>query len=312
MLLLCGATGQLGGLVARRLAAEDAPLRLLLRSGAGDPLAAELGAEVAHGDLRDPGALDAAVRGATTVVTTVTAMGRALSGERLSPVAVDGQGTLALIDAAERAGAERFVFVSFAGLSDEVAPRFPLAAAKRAVERRLAASPMREVVVRPDAFQEVWLGPLTGFDWAAGQVIVYGRGDNPARYVAAGDVADVVARLALAPDPPPLVEFGGPEPLTRHEAVAVFEAASGRPIRVRHVPRAALRAGARVLRRPNPAVASVMGLSLLFDTAEPRWTDEPLRALGIEPRGVAEYADQVAGRAASPTGQATPVPPSPQ
>ena len=37
-----------------------------------------------------------------------------------------------------------------------------------------------------------------------------------------------------------------------------------------------------------------------------------LRALGIEPRGVAEYADQVAGRAASPTGQATPVPPSPQ
>src|SRR5215211_9556926 len=98
MLLLCGATGQLGGLVARRLAAEDAPLRLLLRSGAGDPLAAELGAEVAYGDLRDPGALDAAVRGATTVVTTVTAMGRALSGERLSPVAVDGRGTLALVD----------------------------------------------------------------------------------------------------------------------------------------------------------------------------------------------------------------------
>jgi uncharacterized protein YbjT (DUF2867 family) len=312
MLLLCGATGLLGGLVARRLAAEDVPLRLLLRSGAGDPLAAELGAETAYGDFRDRESFDAAGRGATTVVTSATAMGRALSGERLTPVAVDGEGTLALVDAAERAGVERFVFVSFAGLDDEVATRFPLAAAKRAVERRLSASPMRHVIVRPDLFQEVWLGPLTGFDWQNGQVIVYGRGENPARYVAARDVAETVARLALAPEPPPLIEFGGPEALTRHQAVAAFEAATGRPIRVRHVPRAVLHVGARVLRRPRPALASVMGLSLLADTQEGRWTDAPLRALGIEPRGVAEYADQVAGRAASPTGQETPVPPSPQ
>src|SRR4051794_35012443 len=201
MLLMCGATGQLGGLVARRLASEDTPLRLLLRSGAGDPLGAELGAEVAYGEFRDHASLADAVRGATTVVTTVTAMGRALSGERLSPRAIDGEGTLALVDAAERAGVERFVFVSFAGLNDEIAPRFPLAAAKRAVERRLEGSPMRHVIVRPDVFQEVWLGPLTGFDWERGQVVVYGRGEMPARYVAAGDVAEAVVRLALAPDP---------------------------------------------------------------------------------------------------------------
>jgi NADH dehydrogenase len=312
MFLVCGATGLLGGLIARRLAAQDVPLRLLLRSGAGDPLAAELGAEAVYGDFRDRASLDAAVRGATTVISSATAMSRALSGERLGPQKIDGEGTLALVDAAERAGVERFVFVSFAGLDDELATRFPLAAAKLAVERRLEASPMRHVVLRPDLYQEIWLGPLTGFDWQSGQVIVYGRGENPARYVAARDVAEAVARLAVAPDPPPVIEFGGPEALTRHQAVASFEAATGRPIRVRHVPRAALRVGARVLRRPRPALASVMGLSLHTDTAEARWTDAPLRALGIEPRGVAEYADQVAGRAASPTGQETPVPPSPQ
>jgi uncharacterized protein YbjT (DUF2867 family) len=40
--------------------------------------------------------------------------------------------------------------------------------------------------------------------------------------VAIDDVADAVARLALAPDPPALVEFGGPEALTRREADATW------------------------------------------------------------------------------------------
>lgn len=290
MLLVCGATGELGGRVARRLAAQDTALRLLLRPGAGDAIAAETGAEVVRGDLRDPPSLDAAVQGVATVVTTITAMARALAGERVDLRAVDGRGALALVEAAERAGVERFVFVSFAGISDEAARRVPIAAAKRAVERRLAASPMREVVVRPDAFQELWLSPLTRFDWERGRVIVLGRGEAQARYVAVDDVADAVARLALAGDPPALVEFGGPESLTRNEAVAVFEREAGRPIRTRHVPRVVLRAGIRVLRRPRPAIASVMGLALLADLEDARWTDPPLRALGVAPRGVTEYA----------------------
>ena len=127
------------------------------------------------GDLRDPASLARAVAGVDTVVTTVTAMARALSGAPVGVREVDGLGTLALVEAAERAGVERFVFVSYAGLSDAAARAHPIAAAKRAVERRLAASPMREVVVRPDCFQELWLGPLTGFDWERGRVVVLGR-----------------------------------------------------------------------------------------------------------------------------------------
>ena len=300
MLLLCGATGELGGRVARRLASESVPLRLLLRSRAGEPLAHELGAEVARGDFCEPASLAAAVRGADGVVTTVTAMARALAGERLDLRAVDGHGTLALIDAAERADVRRFVFVSFAGLSDEAARSFPLAATKRAVERRLAASPMRSVTVRPDALQELWLSPITQFDWQRGRVIVFGRGDAHARYVATDDVAEAVARLALAADPPALVEFGGPERLTRNQAVAMFERATGRTFRTRHVPRAALRAGMRVLRRPRPEIASVMGLSLFADLTDAEWTDAPLHALGIEPRSVSTYAEQLTRAAREP------------
>jgi hypothetical protein len=36
-------------------------------------------------------------------------------------------------------------------------------------------------------------------------------------------------RLALADDPPRLIEFGGPDLLTRNQAVEVFERALGKP-----------------------------------------------------------------------------------
>jgi uncharacterized protein YbjT (DUF2867 family) len=293
MVLLCGSTGELGGRVARELLEAGAPLRVLLREGADAGEAASLGAEVVRGDLRDPSSLDAAVRGTETVVTTVTAMARALAGERVNLPAVDGAGTLALVAAAERAGAQRFVFTSYAGLSDEAAARHPIAAAKRAVERRLAESPMRTVIVRPDQFQEIWLSPTTQFDWPRGRVIVFGRGETRSAPVATGDAAAAIARLTLAADPPPVVEFGGPEAVTRHEAVRVFEHATGRSFRVRHVPRLALRAGMRAMRARKPEVASVMGLALFADLNEARWTDVPLRTLGIEPRGVSAYADEV-------------------
>jgi uncharacterized protein YbjT (DUF2867 family) len=293
MVLVCGATGELGGRVARRLGARGVRLRVLVRGEPPAAFADRPEVEVVRGDLRDAGSLDRAVRGVTTVVTTVTAMDRALAGEALDVRAVDGHGTLALIGAAERAGVQRFVFVSYAGLSDLAARSFPLAAAKRAVERRLAASPMQHVIVRPDAFQELWLSPLTGFDPDRGRVIVLGRGEAQARYVAVDDVAEAIAHWAVADQVPGLVEFGGPEAVTRRQAVTICEAAAGRSIRTFHVPRAALRAGMRVLRRRRPEVASVMGLALFADLEPAHWTDEPLRALGIRPRGVSQYAHEV-------------------
>jgi uncharacterized protein YbjT (DUF2867 family) len=75
---------------------------------------------------------------------------------------VDNQGNAALIDAAERAGVSRFVCVSISGLTEQMAARAPFARAKLLAERRLVSSPMREVIVRPDKFQEVWLSPGYG------------------------------------------------------------------------------------------------------------------------------------------------------
>jgi uncharacterized protein YbjT (DUF2867 family) len=129
------------------------------------------------------------------------------------------------------------------------------------------------VVLRPDQFQEIWLSSEAQFDWPHRKVVIFGNGETPARYVATDDVAAAAANVVLADDPPRLIEFGGPEALTRKDAVAVFERALREPIRVRRVPRASIRIGSVLLRCFKPAMASVMGGALAADLHPATWTD---------------------------------------
>jgi NADH dehydrogenase len=248
------------------------------------------GADVVRGDLTDAASLAPALAGVQTVVTTATAIGRILAGfTDVTIGAVDGTGNQNLVRAAQEAGVVRFVFVSAAGMGPELAAMGPLPRAKWAAEQALAATSMQRVVVRPDMFQEVWLAPMTGIDPTAGKALIYGRGRTPQRYVAIDDVADLVAHLAVVDDPPTLVEFGGPEPLTRMEVVSRFEQATGAQLTVRHVPRAALSVGHRVLSRAKPEIASLMGMALYADTHPAAWDDAPLRDAGITPRPATEF-----------------------
>jgi len=253
MILVCGATGDLGGRIARLLVGEGRRVRALVRPTTDATGLQNDGIEVIRGDLREPASLDAAMAGVDTVVTTANAIGRLLAGAKdLTISAVDGEGNKHLIRAAARAGVGRFVLVSAAGLNEDLARLSPLMAAKWAAERELRSTSMQIVLVRPDMFQEVWLAPMTGIDPAAGTALIYGRGELPHRYVAIDDVARLCAHLAVVADPPQVVEFGGPEELSRMQVVAAFEAATG--------------------------------MALFFDTHPGTWDDGPLREAGIEPR----------------------------
>jgi NADH dehydrogenase len=245
------------------------------------------------GDLRDPDSLAKAVRGAQTIVSTANSMARVLGGEKNLTIAdVDVAGHTNLITAAEVAGVERFVFLSFQGSILESGT--PFSNAKRATESRLEASPITEVIVRPDMFQEVWLTPLVGFNWPERKFTIFGRGDSAHRYVAVDDVAAGVVAWAVADRPPSLVEFGGPEAITRNQAVDVFEEALGTRVQRRHVPRPALAAGAALLRKIKPNLASVIGQSLLADQRPSRADDAPLRAaLDAEPTPASTYIHRV-------------------
>jgi uncharacterized protein YbjT (DUF2867 family) len=296
VIVVVGATGALGGRVVRQLLDRAQQVRALVRSEAANRELQALGAETVRGDLTDPDSLRPACVGADTVVATATAIARRLSGAGGPDLReVDDTGMAALVTAAQDAGVGRFVYVSYAGVDAGLG--FPLERAKRANEERLRASSLRTTIVRPDAFQEVHLGALGRFDVRAGKVSVFGKGDTKHRWVSTDDVAALIALLAVEPDPPEIVEFGGPEAISRNQAIAVAEAATGRTMKVQRMPLPVARLAMRLLGGRNAALASVIGTGVLMDTVPCHWDDAPLRARGIAPRSASDFITAQAGAA---------------
>ncbi len=292
-ILVCGATGALGSRIVRGLVESGIQTRALVRPQSDAAALEALGVELVRGDLRDPQSVQHAVAGVATIVSTANSIGRRFAGERdLDMRAVDDEGYAALIDAAEKAAVGRFVYLSLGGPALLV--NSPFTNAKRATEARLRRSPMHEVIVRPDAFQELWFSSAVSFDPAAGKVMIFGRGLSRVSYVGMDDVAAAVVALATAADPPPVVELGGPETITRIEAAEAFANAMGRPVKRRHIPRAALRIGSLILRRAKPELASSMAMGLAMDCADSGLGPEAFAELGIQPKSVRTYIAEVA------------------
>ena len=293
MILMVGGTGDLGGRIVRHLVTAGQRVRCVVRGGADAAALRAERVEIVSGDLTDPDSLSRACEGVDIVVASATVIGRRLAGSKRPTIReADEVGMSSLIEAAEAAGVRRFVYVSYAGADQSLGT--PLERAKIATERRLAASPMRRVVVRPDAFQEIHLGPLGRFDVESGKVAVFGKGDTKRRWVATDDVAALVAAAVSESDPPELMEFGGPEALSRNEAVAVAEQATGRSFKVQRMPLPVARLGMKLLRRPNDALASVFGAGVLQDQLEVTWDDAPLLERGITPRSASDWIRQQA------------------
>ena len=118
MNLVVGATGQLGSEICRQLAAKGTPVRALVRA-TSDPAKVEalrkLGAEIVLGDVRDRASLDAACRGVSTVISTVSAMPFSYRPGENDLNSVDIGGVTNLIAAAKAANVRHLIYTSFSG-----------------------------------------------------------------------------------------------------------------------------------------------------------------------------------------------------
>ncbi|HEX7189847.1 MAG TPA: SDR family oxidoreductase [Actinomycetes bacterium] len=290
MILVVGSTGDLGGRVVRRLRDRGDDVRCLVRPQTDDTALTSIGAQTVRGDLTDPVSLRAACAGVDTVIATATAIAGRLSGTGGPSIReVDDVGMASLVEAAEEAGVRRFIYVSYAGVDAGLG--FPLERAKLATERRLGASSMQVTVVRPDAFQEIHLASLGRFDMQAGKVAVFGKGDTLRRWVSTDDAAQLIVAVTTEPAPPDVVEFGGPEALSRNGAIAVAERLTGRRMKRQAMPLPVARLGMRLLARPRDGLASVFGTGVLQDMVTPRWDDAPLRERSIKPRSASEFLE---------------------
>jgi len=274
MILVVGATGQLGSEIIRRLREKGEAVRGLVRSTSAPEKIArlrEMGAETVTGNLRDRASLDAACQGVRAVISTVTVIGTAQAGDSFEDT--DAAGTISLVEAAKAAGAEHFVFISF---DSSRFPETPLFAAKRAVEKHLRSGGIDFTIIHPGPFMEVWLGPMLFGDPASSQVKIFGAGEGRIPYVSAGDVAEAVVRVLSLPSARnATIAVGGPEAITQREVVGLFEQELGRQLEVTAVPEQALEAQLESARNPfeQTFAGLMLGLARL-DEASPQPSGE--------------------------------------
>ena len=157
MILVVGATGNLGRKVVRSLRASGEDVRAMTRVLARTDELKALGARPVRADLTDPESLDFAMRGARAVVLAVhSLLGRGAEASEL----VDDTGHRALIDSAKAAGVEHVVYTSVIGAS----PDHPLDfwRTKARIEQYLRDSGLGYTIVRAAAFMEVHAYQLIG------------------------------------------------------------------------------------------------------------------------------------------------------
>jgi uncharacterized protein YbjT (DUF2867 family) len=240
MILIVGATGLLGGEICSLLNERGALFRALVRDTSNPDKVAHLlslGAELVRGDLKDRPSLESACRGVHTVISTASSTLSRQEGDSIE--SVDSQGQLKLIDAAEAAGVEHFILISFPKVDID----FPLQTAKRAAEDRLQRGRMTYTILQPTCFMEVWLSAALGFDAANATAQIYGAGQNKISWISFHDVAKfAVAALDNPRAANAVSKLGGPEALSPLEVVRLAEQILGEKFVVQHVSEDALRA----------------------------------------------------------------------
>jgi NADH dehydrogenase len=287
MILLVGASGRLGSVVAELLLAQGKALRAMTRTPLNLAHLKQQGAEVVRGDLRDPASLQRACQG----VAQVVAAAHALDGKGgNNPHTVDEEGNRGLIDAAKAAGVQHFIFLSIMGVSPDAPLEF--FRIKYHTEEYLRASGLSFTILRPSAYMELWAQLIGQPILARGKVTIFGRGNNPINFVS---VEDVARFASLALDDPrarnTVIEVGGPENLTMNQLAEIFECASGRQAQKRHIPLPLMRVMSLLMQPVNPALSRLIRNGIYLDTANLRYgTTETARTLGVNPTPFEEIA----------------------
>ncbi|MFF1339837.1 NAD-dependent epimerase/dehydratase family protein [Streptomyces sp. NPDC058290] len=240
--VITGVTGFIGTAVLSALARirseEPGSAALRLRVvGRRDPREGGLADEWVRADLSDPGSLRDSCEGADVLVHLASLIG---SDERQC-AAVNTEGTAALMDEARRAGVGRIVHLSTSAVYgcgphrgipvDGVVPAPVSATSRTRLAGEAPALAAGAVVLRPglvigpgDRWVVPGLGELleaTGALWGGGRALL--------SLVAVGDLANLIARLALGygPDGGTVWHASHPEPV---RTSALVRALAGREI----------------------------------------------------------------------------------
>lgn len=202
LIVVGGATGNLGGRIARALLQQGAGVVALVRHGSAPSKVKQLravGATIAEVDYSRPETVTSACAGASCLVS-------ALSG--LREVIVDSQ--TVLLDAAVKAGVPRFIpsdyCIDFTKLPPGTNRNLDW---RREFRERVDGAPLAATSILNGAFAEMLTGqaPIILFNWK--RVLYWGDADQRLDFTTIDDTAAFTAAAALDTSTPRFLRIAG-------------------------------------------------------------------------------------------------------
>ena len=276
--VLSGASGQLGRLVAEqllsRLAAED--LILVTRSANGMAEFVQRGVEVRWGDFDEPESLpDAFAGGDRLLLISTMAIGRRVDQHR------------AAIDAAVAAGIGHIVYTS---LTNPVAghPAGIVVEEHRETEELLQEAPVESTMLRNAAYAELQV-PLGAVAVTYGRLVT-NAGDGRVAPISRTDCAAAAAAVLTGDGHEgQTYEITGPDALSQADIARLLSEVAGRPVRLMQAGDRKLSWGLGRLGTPKPVARAIVDLGVAtrqgyFDVVD----DAFERVTGRRPRTLRE------------------------
>ena len=279
MILVTGATGNVGSEAVRLLAARHQPTRALVR----DPSRAVavgvgVGVEIVTGDFARPDTLDEAMRGIDTVVL-------------VSP-AVPAQ-EIAVIDSALRQGVSHVIKVTSKASADSPVDR---RRGQAQIEAHLATTGLAYTLLRSNAYMQnlLVLAPMIrrtgGFQMSAG--------DGKVGMIDARDVAATAAAVAAAPRKHAGQTYWltGPDLITYPDIARELSGALGHAVEYRQISPAEHRAAMIQAGVPDAVATSNAQAFRLIAEGDAAWlSDDGQSVTGTAPRALGTFiADYIA------------------
>jgi uncharacterized protein YbjT (DUF2867 family) len=278
MIVVTGATGQIGSEVVRQLAAKGEKVRALIRDPKKAASLNDPNVMFVKGDFSDPKSLDEAFKGATKLFLVSNA----------EPNQVKLQHNA--IEAAKRAGVQYVVKVSALGAAKDAT--VSLGRWHAETEEELKKSGMKWTILQPHFFMQN-LAMMAGSVKAQGALYAPMK-DGKVAFVDTRDIAVVAARVLTEPghEGQTYVITGG-EALSFHDVAKELSAATGKPVKYVDVPPEDARKGMLGAGMPEWFANDLVGLYGVFAAGYGAATTDVVQKVGkAQPRTFAQFAKE--------------------
>lgn len=211
-ILLAGATGYLGGYIAKELMKKSYPVRALARNSKQLQQNNIEVAEILQTEITQPDSIKDCCKNIDVVISTV---GITKQKDGFTFMDVDYQANMNLLQEAKQSGVKKFIYISV--LNGENLRHLKICDAKELFVEQLIKSGLEYCIIRPNGF----FSDMTEFYTMVkkGRVYLFGDGELKTNPIHGEDLAVVCVDAINKPEQE--IKIGGPETLTHNEIAAV-------------------------------------------------------------------------------------------